>query len=115
MGEIDFEALFVDETKIEANANRYAFAWTKSVEKRHKLHNERVEKDLPSIKEKYALAEWLCFESTISELKFLVGIQWIEFVHGKGRHKTQLQRDCERLEEFMNKGNEYMGMLRICG
>lgn len=115
MGEIDFEALFVDGTKIEANANRYTFVWAKSVEKRLKKLNERAEKELPPIRAKYGLAEWLGLESTISELKSFAGIQRIEFVHGKGRRKTQLQRDCERLEELLNKGNEYMEMLRICG
>ncbi len=36
LGEIDFETLFVDGTKIEANANRYTFVWAKAVEKRLK-------------------------------------------------------------------------------
>ena len=36
MGEIDFKALFVDGTKIEANANSYTFVWVKAVEKRLK-------------------------------------------------------------------------------
>lgn len=33
-GEIDYEHLFVDGTKLEARANRYSFVWRKSVEKR---------------------------------------------------------------------------------
>ena len=32
-GEIEYEHLFVDGTKIEANANRYTFVWRKRVEK----------------------------------------------------------------------------------
>ena len=32
-GEIDFTNLFVDGTKIEANANRYSFVWKKSTNK----------------------------------------------------------------------------------
>ena len=32
-GEIEYEHLFVDGTKIEANANRYTFVWRKHVEK----------------------------------------------------------------------------------
>ena len=115
MGEIDFEALFVDGTKIEANANRYTFVWAKAVEKRLKKLNERIEKELPPIREKYGLAEWLGLESTVKELKSLADIQGIRFVHGKGKHKSQLQRDCERLEELLKKGNEYVENLRICG
>ncbi len=32
-GEVEYEHLFVDGTKIEANANRYTFVWRKRVEK----------------------------------------------------------------------------------
>ena len=32
-GEIEYEHLFVDGSKIEANANRYTFVWRKRVEK----------------------------------------------------------------------------------
>ena len=40
MGEIDFEELFVDGTKIEANANRYTFVWAKA--RYHKGRRLRV-------------------------------------------------------------------------
>ena len=33
IGEIEFESMFVDGTKIEANANKYSFVWAKAVEK----------------------------------------------------------------------------------
>lgn len=33
IGEVNFENLFVDGTKIEANANRYTFVWKKVVNK----------------------------------------------------------------------------------
>ena len=115
MGEIDFKALFVDGTKIEANANRYTFVWVKAVEKRLKKLNERVEKELPSVKAKYGLNDRLGLDSTAKELKSLAAIQGIRFVRGKGKHKTQIQRDCERIEELLNKGNEYIENLRICG
>lgn len=34
-GAIDEEAIFIDGTKIEANANRYTFVWRRAVEKHH--------------------------------------------------------------------------------
>ncbi len=42
MGEIKYEHLFVDGTKIEANANKYTFVWKKSVGK----HQARLEKKM---------------------------------------------------------------------
>ena len=41
-GEIDFENLMIDGTKIEANANRYSFVWKGSIEKNH----EKLQKEL---------------------------------------------------------------------
>ena len=42
MGEIGFEHLFADGTKMEANANRYSFVWEKSVSKHQKKLLQRV-------------------------------------------------------------------------
>lgn len=33
LGETDYETVYIDGTKLEANANRYRFVWRKSVEK----------------------------------------------------------------------------------
>ncbi len=38
---IDREAIFIDGTKIEANANKFTFVWKKSIEK---YHNGLIEK-----------------------------------------------------------------------
>jgi transposase len=51
---IDQEAIFIDGTKIEANANKFTFVWKKSIEKYHKglieksneLYNELLEKEI---------------------------------------------------------------------
>jgi transposase len=55
---IDQEAIFIDGTKIEANANKFTFVWKKAIEKYHnslieksnQLYNELLEKEiLPEI------------------------------------------------------------------
>jgi transposase len=51
---IDQEAIFIDGTKIEANANKFTFVWKKSIEKYHQsiieksnqLYNELLEKEI---------------------------------------------------------------------
>ena len=41
LGEISYKNIFIDGTKIEANANRYTFVWAKAVEKNlQKLKNK---------------------------------------------------------------------------
>src|SRR5690554_315832 len=51
---IDEEAIFIDGTKIEANANKYTFVWRKSIEnysaklieKSNKMYDELLEKEI---------------------------------------------------------------------
>ena len=52
--QIDEEALFIDGTKIEANANKFTFVWRKSIEKysgnlvskSNQLYDELLEKEI---------------------------------------------------------------------
>lgn len=74
MGEINEEAIFIDGTKLEANANRYTFVWRKSIErhssslvdKSNRIYDNLVEQDiLPEI-ERESLDEL-----TLSELEHM--------------------------------------------
>jgi len=115
MGEVKFESLFVDGTKIEANANRYSFVWAKAVEKSRKKLNENIEKELSAICEKQGINAGIGIERVTKELHSLAELQGIGFVHGRGHHKTELQRDTEKLEARLSKWKEYEEKLRICG
>ena len=42
MGEIECKNLFVDGTKIEANANRYSFVWRKTTEKNNESKTHKI-------------------------------------------------------------------------
>ena len=115
LGEVKFKNLFVDGTKIEAYANKYTFVWKKAVEKNLVKLNEKIEKVLPTIAERYGVIESVsieeCYEALIRQA------QWIDltFVQGKGKHKTQLQRDVELLENFLSKRAEYFSHLGKLG
>lgn len=53
IGEISFKNIFIDGTKIEANANRYSFVWAKAVENNlHKLRI-KIDQELALFCEKY--------------------------------------------------------------
>ena len=111
MEEIKFKNLFVDGTKIEAYANKYTFVWKKAIEKNFSKLNEKIEKVLPIVAERYGFIEYISIEECYEQL--LRQAQWINFafVQGKGKHKTQLQRDIELLESFLNKRAEYYSNL----
>ena len=115
MGEIKFKNLFVDGTKIEAYANKYTFVWKKAVEKNLKKLNQKIDALLPVMSEKYGFSEFITIEDCYESL--LRRAEWIEmtFVTGKGKHKTQLQKDIEIIETHISKRNEYYSHLGKCG
>ena len=108
MGEVKFKNLFVDGTKIEAYANKYTFVWKKAVEKNLAKLEKKIETTLPVICEKYGFTEDCCLEDCYESLTLQA--QWLNltFAVGKGKHKTQLQRDIELLEGFLSKKDEYL-------
>lgn len=111
MKEIKFKNLFVDGTKIEAYANKYTFVWKKTVEKNYAKLIKKIENGLPIICERYGLSSEASLEGAYQSLSLQA--QWLNltFAVGKGKHKTQLQRDIELLEGFLTKKNEYLSHL----
>lgn len=111
MGEVKFRNLFVDGTKIEAYANKYTFVWKKTVEKHLAKLNKKAEAMLPVICERYGFCESVTLEECYEGL--LVQAQWanLVFASGKGKHKTQLQRDIETLKALLDKKEEYYSHL----
>ena len=103
MDEIKYEHLFVDGTKIEANANKYSFVWKKSVTKYEAKLLERLQKRTDQLYVDYgtmpcAPEELLALlESRVTE----------DFVYGRGKRKTQLQRDIEELRGLLSRKDKY--------
>ena len=104
--EIDFENLFVDGTKIEANANRYSFVWAKSTSKYEARSNEK----LTALLERLTMEYGILRDSSEEYRNVLEGIKQqrnISFVHGRGKRKTQLQRDIEELDALLSRKAKY--------
>ena len=103
MGEIQFAHLFVDGTKIEANANKYSFVWKKSTNKYEARLDAKLEKLLPSYCEKYGIMTGELGE-LLAQLEAMVDFP---FVHGRGKRKSELQRDIELIREFITRKAKY--------
>ena len=121
-GEIDCRSIFIDGTKIEANANKYSFVWKKAVTKYEAKLLEKVAASFGEWIERYGLSSASSGEvskenlsKAATELKEICNEEHIEFVSGKGNHKTQLQRDIETAEEYLSKMEEYDEAISICG
>ncbi|OFL17787.1 hypothetical protein HMPREF2782_02710 [Anaerococcus sp. HMSC068A02] len=113
--QIDLSSIYIDGTKIEAYANRYSFVWRGSIEKwqeklRIKIINHfNLSKDLNTsqvlevVKIVFNQISKECIEKKIN------------FVHGQGKRKHQLQRDYEQLKDWKNKLETYHKHLEIMG
>jgi len=103
LGEIKFEHLFVDGTKIEANANKYSFVWKKSVTKYETRLLCKIETALQEIASRHRV-----LHNTAEELLETLEQRMSEpFVCGRGKRKSQLQRDIEQLRELLTRKAKY--------
>lgn len=102
-GEVDHKSVFIDGTKIESRAGRYTFAW-----------RGIAEKGLEKTKQK-VLVQTGC--KTLDELETLLSGQaeGITFVSGKGKRKTEEQRQWEALNHLCQQWRRYEEQLRIMG
>ena len=104
LDEIKYEHLFVDGTKQEANANKYTFVWRKSVGK----HEIRLEHKLTEFTtELCGRYDWSDEPSPDEIMYRFEAMRTEPFVYGRGKRKTQLQRDVEQLSEMMNRQQKY--------
>ncbi len=107
MDEIAFKNVFIDGTKIEANANKYSFVWRKSVERNMKKLEEKIAVEVPNISEKYGYSREITLENCLENLNAEVSFKAIQFVYGSGKRKTQIQRDVEKLTEYSQRIEKY--------
>lgn len=122
LGEISGKNIFIDGTKIEANANRYTFVWKNAVTKNQKKLGEKAAQLVCECVETYALKPVWGGKVKIKTLKKLrkqlyamKAQEQIEFVHGIGKRKSQLQKHIEQLEGYLEKFKEYNHKIHVCG
>lgn len=123
---VDLNHVYIDGTKIEANANKYSWVWKKSCQKSilrefaklTKAFEEANETVLQffgvklGIREEYDV-EYL--ELMLAELLRVTGIAKADFVHGSGKRKTAVQRIYEKIDESRKKLKDYREKIEICG
>ena len=112
-GQIDLSSIYIDETKIEAYANRYSFVWRGSTEK----YQERLR--LKAIEE-LGLSENLSPNEVLEILEIIFEKieeecvnEKVEFVYVSGRKKPKLQRDYERIKDWVERLRKYKEQLEI--
>ena len=122
---IDTEKLYIDGTKIESMANKYTFVWRGSVEKFQIKLYKKISKYLESLNQRYELENIYFPIYTEYNVDYLSKVHQfindqvkrsnITFTYGKGNRKTALQRDFEKIDEYLSKLIEYENHLKIMG
>ena len=122
---VDTEHLYIDGTKLEANANKYSWVWKKSSIKNRKKTFDKVSLLLEEINNKimyhgvkfdirseYAI-EYL--EQVTEQYIKLVDLHPETVVRGRGHHKSQEQRHYDKLVEYTTKLKKYAEHIRLSG
>lgn len=122
---VDLNHVYIDGTKISANANKYSWVWKKSsVKNREKIFvkittllQEMNQSILAfgikfGIREEYAI-EYL--EQILKQYTSLMGIHPENIVRGRGHRKTTEQRFYDSLQEYTEKLKTYAEHIKICG
>ena len=122
LGEISGKNIFIDGTKMEANANKYTFVWKRAVTKHQEKLGQKAAALVQECVEMYALKPiWqgrVKIKTRKKLRKQLYAIKEqenIQFVSGIGKRKATLQKQIEQLSHFLEKVKEYNQKIYRCG
>lgn len=118
LGEISLSEVFIDGTKIEANANKYSFVWRGSIEKNYeklKVKAAAYLKDELGVEITVENVNAKSLKKEFDRIRKRASREKIVFTHGKGSRKSELQRQYETLEDWHTRACRYEEALQIMG
>lgn len=109
--EIAFENLYIDGTKIEANANKYSFVWKKAIERNFEKQTVKIRALFSAIDAEYGTAFCSKDDAALNDAaSFLLKQKEaldVEFVSGTGKRKGSLQKLTEECLAILEKKEYY--------
>ena len=123
---VDTNHVYIDGTKLKANAGNYTWVWKKSCIKNRNNVFAQITELLVRVNEIVRSVQGAEFETfqeySVERVAYMrdefiriTGLNTDDFVHGKGKHKSELQRICEKLSEFHRRLKQYSERIVICG
>ena len=123
---VDTDHVYIDGTKIEANANKYTWVWKKSCLKSRNKVFDKLTSLIQEMNEIVAFYRRATFDTrqeyAIEYVDYIlasflkaVGMTKADFVHGKGKRKTSFQRLYEKVLDCRKKLKEYAYKISVCG
>ena len=123
---VDLNHVYIDGTKLEANANKYSWIWKKScITNRNKvfMHLSLLIQEINNIdlqcfnveigtRQEYSV-EYV--EYILNEYEKLLHIDTSSFVYGSGKRKTAVQKHYEKLIDYLDRLKKYAKHIKTCG
>ncbi len=124
--QVDLEHVYIDGTKIEANANKYTWVWKKSCIKNRNKVFEKITALITQInsedliflgikiepREEYAI-EYL--DQVLQSYMSTLHLDETFFVSGRGHHKSIYQRRAQELKGYQERLKRYAKHIETCG
>ena len=122
---VDFQHLYIDGSKFEANANKYTWVWKKATEKSRYRLFAKITDLFTQMNDTLTYTGLKIetnteytpdgLETVLNRYSFICHVDEKNFVSGRGHRKSQEQRYYEKLKEYMEKLREYVVKIKICG
>ena len=123
---VDLQHIYIDGTRITANANRYSWVWKKSCETRRRQVFDKVSLLLEEMnqsgisfqgvqfgaREEYSI-EYL--EYILQEYAKIMELEPEKVKRGRGHHKSPALRLYDKLSEYVKRLKCYGEQIEICG
>lgn len=117
---IDHDTVYIDGTKLEANANKFTFIWKKTaIKTRDKTFvrlNELVDKLDTRInaakKDEWSIKE---IENITNQILQIAEQEGISFIYGKGKRKSPIQRHYDELTKYKETLQNCLERIELCG
>ena len=122
---VDLEHVYIDGTKIIANANKYTWVWKKScITNRDKVFLKltellkKINQEIAPLGIRFEERDEYAIEYVEQILSNYAGLKRIDpasFVCGRRRHKTSEQRVYQQIEGYLERLKRYAKSIQICG
>lgn len=125
--DIDVNTIYIDGTKLEANATKFSFVWKKATKKYQEKLMKKMSKDLVEldeffkecnignhflVKDFYQVEDFIEVHESLDKIRRNVDSV---FAEGRGHKKNEFQKRYETFEEYKKKALDYSEKIRICG
>ena len=119
---VDLERVYIDGTKLEANANKYSWVWKKSSLKNRQKTFDKIGALLKEINKtivyqgvKFDIRNEYAIEYLEQVAEQYVKLVDLHIVRGKGHRKSAEQKHYDKLIEYTDKLKKYAEHINTCG